>query len=410
MKFFRILKQSFKAIMANKVRSFLTVLGIIIGIGSVIGLMSLGTGVKESINGQINSLGSTNLTIMTGFNMSSRDSYTTNPQEAPKANGAMFGSSQSLTQEDFLALEKISSDLVSNIAAYASSQVILKTNGKEQRGTIIGVSSDYFTFYDLNLSSGEYPKGKEVVLGDQLAKDLFGDTNPIGQDIPIMDIKFKVSGILEIQDETNFSNPNLQAYITDQEAFKLFGTDNYNSIIAKATSEDTVDDAKTEIESVLLTTHKIDDKNLADFFITSPNDLLSTVDTVMTMLTSFLAGIAAISLLVGGIGIMNIMLVSVTERTREIGLRKALGAQTSNILIQFMTEAVVLTVIGGIFGILTGYVISLIASKFLGFDAIITFDSILLAVSISSFIGIIFGIYPAARAARLNPIDALRYE
>lgn len=410
MKFLSILKQSFKAIMANKVRSFLTVLGIIIGIGSVIGLMSLGTGVKDSINKQINSLGSTNLTIMSGFNMYTRESYASDPQKAQQASSSMLGNSQTLTQEDLQALEEISADEISGVAGYISSPIILKINGTEKRATVIGMSSEYFAVYGFSLSSGELPVGKEIVLGHQLANDMFGSTDVIGKKISVMGTELTISGVLALQSETQFSNPNLQAYISDKEAFEIFDTNNYTSIIAKATSDQTVDNAKTLIEDTLLKTHKIDDKSLADFSVTSSKDLLSTIDSVMSMLTSFLAGIAAISLLVGGIGIMNIMLVSVTERTREIGLRKALGARTSDILVQFMTEAVVLTLIGGIFGIVIGYVIGIMAGKFLEFSGIVTLDSIFLAVGISSFIGIAFGIYPAARAAKLNPIDALRYE
>ena len=415
MKFLTILKQSVKAIMSNKVRSFLTVLGIIIGIGSVIGLMSLGAGVKESISKQINSLGSTNLTITSGVTAYSKTSYMSgdNASKAQQNSSAMLGTTQTLTQKDLIELTKISKDLVANVAGYVSSPVIFKVNDTEQRETLIGVSGEYFELYDLKIASGNnltISDSQNIVLGSQLATNIFGENSAVGQKISILDTEFTVVGVLEIQKESSFSNPNLQAYISDVNAFKLFDSKNYNGIVAKAVSDKTVDSAKAEIESVLLKSHGIDDKSLADFTVTSSKDLLSTIDSVMSMLTSFLAGIAAISLLVGGIGIMNIMLVSVTERTREIGLRKALGAKTSDILIQFMTEAVVLTIIGGVLGFLFGYTIGFVAGKLLDFSAVITLDSVLLAVGISSFIGIVFGIYPAARAAKLNPIDALRYE
>jgi len=415
MKFLSILKQSIKSIMSNKVRSFLTVLGIIIGIGSVIGLMSLGAGVQESISREINSLGSTNLMITSGVTAYSKSSYMSSDDasKAQQNNSAMMGSVETLTQNDLTEVAQISKELVSNVAGYVSSPVIFKVGDEEQRQTLIGVSDEYFALYDLKIVSGnglEGSKVRDIVLGSQLATDTFGDTSAIGQKISIMGTEFTVVGVLEAQEESSFSNPNLQAYISDSDAFKIFDSKNYNGIVAKATSEKTVDSAKAELETVLLRSHKIDDKDLADFTVTSSKDLLSTIDTVMSMLTSFLAGIAAISLLVGGIGIMNIMLVSVTERTREIGLRKALGAKTVDILIQFMTEAVVLTVIGGVLGMTFGYTIGIVAGKFLDFSAVITLDSVLLAVGISSFIGIVFGIYPAARAARLNPIDALRYE
>jgi putative ABC transport system permease protein len=410
MKFLTILKQSATAIMANKVRSFLTVLGIIIGIGSVIGLMSLGTGIKESIAKQINSLGSTNLTITSGASMANFSASGSMSDAKQQKRTAMQGLSQTLTQNDLVALSKISKDIVSSVAGTVSNTSVFKYNEVEQVVTVLGVSSDYFALYDLKLDKGTYCTGTEMVLGSDLAKNIFGDTDPIGEKLTIQGTELTVVGVLETQKENGFSNPNTQAYITDAEAFTLFDTKNYSTMVAKATNENTVDQAKQEVETTLLKSHNIDDKSLADFSVMTSKDLLSTIDQVMSMLTSFLIGIAAISLLVGGIGIMNIMLVSVTERTREIGLRKALGAKTSDILIQFMVEAVVLTLIGGIFGVLLGFGIGKVASIFLQFKAVLTFQAVALAVGISSFIGIVFGVYPAARASKLNPIDALRYE
>lgn len=414
MKFLTILKQSFKAIMANKVRSFLTVLGIVIGIGSVIGLMSLGTGVKESIRDQVNVLGSNNLTVTSGYNAYTEESFTSgNSEEIAQQSSNMLGTTQTLVKSDVIELEKISKDLVLNVAGYVSSSAIIEINGVQHRETVLGVSNGYFSFYDLNISSGSYLSdgvSQEIVLGSESAKNLFGETDPLGQEISISGTSFLVVGVIAKEDETSFSNPNVQVYISDTEYFTLFDTVNYNTIIAKASSEDTVDSAKAEMEKVLLKNHGIDSADLADFTVTSSEEILTMVDSVMDLLTSFLSGIASISLLVGGIGIMNIMLVSVTERTREIGLRKALGAKTSDILMQFLTESLVLTVIGGILGILVGYGIALLAGTLLDFTAVVTLDAIFLAVGISSFIGIVFGIYPAARAAKLNPIDALRYE
>jgi len=415
MKFLTILKQSVKAIMTNKVRSFLTVLGIIIGVGSVIGLMSMGTGIKEAIGKQIGELGSTDLTVTSGINAYTNSaSFSSSDMSASsmkdQKSTAMLGSAQTLTREDLEELQGLSSDLVSYVAGYISSPVIFKHNGEEQRYTVLGVSEDYYSLYNLQLSEGRIPLGQEILLGEKLAQDLFGEESGIDQKVTVQNVEYTVVGIMEIQDENNFSNPNLQAYISEDEAFKLFDTKYYSSIIVQAKDESTVDLAREEIETILLKSHGIEDKDLADFTVMTSKDLLVTIDSVMSMLTSFLAGIAAISLLVGGIGIMNIMLVSVTERTREIGLRKALGAKTSDILIQFMTEAVVLTVIGGVLGMTFGYTIGIVAGKFLEFNAVITIDSVLLAVGISSFIGIVFGLYPAARASRLNPIDALRYE
>ena len=417
MKFISILKQALKAISANKVRSFLTMLGIIIGIGAVIALMSLGTGVQESISEQVGSLGSRNIRVTSSNGFASRlDSanFTTQQQERPQqAATAMMSNSPSLTKNDLDELNKISDDLVAYTTGYLSTQLILTNGDVEVVSTVLGVSSDYFVLNELELSSGEFITSEsemDIVLGSTLAQNLFGDEDPIDKEITIQDYTFTVKGLLAEETENNISNPNLQAYVSDTEAFNLLETEYYNIIIVQATSDDVVSDVKDEINKVLLTTHNIDDEDATDFSITSSEDLLEAVDSITGMMTSFLSGIAGISLLVGGIGIMNIMLVSVTERTREIGLRKALGAKTSDILLQFMTESVVLTIIGGVFGIIAGYLIGYFVGNWLDIDSLITVDSVVLAVGISSLIGIVFGIYPASRAAKLNPIDALRYE
>jgi putative ABC transport system permease protein len=416
MGFLSILKQAFKAILSNKMRSFLTMLGIIIGIGAVIALMSLGTGVQESINEQVGSLGSRNIMVTSSNGFTDRLDSTdfSSAQERPQqATTAMMSNSQSLTKDDLNELNKISTDLVSYTAGYLSTQLILKNDDIEIFSTILGVSSEYFVLNDLKLSSGEFVTSESdmgIVLGSTLAENLFGDEDVIGQEIQIQEYIFTVNGILAEESENNISNPNLQAYISDTEAFNLLEKEFYNVIVVQASSDDVVEDVKDEIKRVLLSTHNINDEDATDFSITSSEDLLEAVDSITGMMTSFLSGIAGISLLVGGIGIMNIMLVSVTERTREIGLRKALGAKTSDILLQFMTESVVLTIIGGIFGIIVGYLIGYFVGDWLDINSLVTVDAVVLAVGISSVIGIVFGIYPAARAAKLNPIDALRYE
>lgn len=414
MKIFTILRQSITSIMSNKVRSFLTVLGIIIGIGSVIGLMSLGNGVRDSISAQIGSLGSKNITITSGGGALSRASnFSTDSSTRQNQSATAMSGSDTLTSSDLEALLNINDGLIKYVAGSVSTSEIVKVGDVEQRHTILGVSSQYYDIYELVLSSGEYPIGTtlpEVVLGSTLAKDLFGEGNPIQQNIMIQDTEFKVVGILSESNGNGFTDPNSQAYILDSEAFKFTGSEYYKNLVVQTYNESDVDQVKQDVENTLLTSHKIDDKSLEDFTIMTSKDLLATVDQITGMLTSFLAGIAGISLLVGGIGIMNIMLVSVTERTREVGLRKALGAKISDILFQFVTEAVILTLIGGIIGIIFGFLLGYFIGNALGITSSITTGSILLAVGISSFIGIAFGIYPAMRAAKLNPIDALRYE
>lgn len=417
MKIYNIFKQSFKSILGNKVRSFLTVLGIIIGIGSVIGLLSLGNGVQENISKQIGNLGSTNITVLSveglGSGGNALDSRTQN-------RSAGYTNIQTLTKNDFEALKSIDSASIQKVTGAISGTSIFNINGKDQRKNVTGVTPGYFEITSLNVTQGrsfnEGDNTKEsyvAVLGSKLASDLFGNENAINKTIQIQNKEFTIVGVLENKEGgafNFFNNPNSNVFIPDEVALDLFDTNYYSVFTIKSSSEDRIEEAKTIIENTLLKSHNITDKSLEDFSVTTSKDLLNTISQVTGVLTSLLAGIAGISLLVGGIGIMNIMLVSVTERTREIGLRKAVGAQTSDIMIQFVIEAVILTLIGGLFGVLLGYGISLGASKVLSFQAIVTTDAILLAFGVSSIIGIIFGIYPAAKAARLNPIDALRYE
>lgn len=419
MKLFIVFKQSLQAIFVNKGRSFLTTLGIIIGIASVIALISLGTGVKVSISERISTLGTNNITIMpgAGFNQGASDS-----------NGSMGGhpgggsgfnqASSTLTLKDLKSLsDKSLYPQIVQVSGQISGSTILNTPGGDKRYTILGTSESYVNIQNLSLSQGTFynqtniaHKSKVVVLGSQLATDLYGDKDSLGKTLTIEGTGYKIVGILTKAEESSFNNPNTQAFVPYSSAAETFNSQNFSSITVQAENEKVVAKVKKDIKKVLLTNHNISNEKLADFNITSAADLLSAVNSITGMLTSLLAGIAAISLVVGGIGIMNIMLVSVTERTREIGLRKAVGAKTIDILAQFIIEAVILTLIGGVLGIGLGYLAGKIAEPMLGFTPIVSINSIFLAVGVSSFIGLLFGIYPAAKASRLNPIDALRYE
>jgi len=412
MKIFILLKQSLKAIFTNKGRSFLTVLGIVIGIGSVIALMSLGNGVKVYISNQIGALGTSTLTVMPGEGFSPNSGG--GGIRAHQGGEGGFGGASSLTVEDFVLLSnkqnnpdlKLVSGTINGSAIY-----------NDQRLNIHGTTPSQFQIVARPIQKGRVfdendlsVKNKVIDLGADLSINLFGESDPIGQTITIGKDNYSVIGVFGKIDETSFQNPNLSAFIPYTSAMDSFGTDRFNTFSITAKDDNSVDRAKTEIEDTLLASHNIKDRKLADFSVSTSADLLSTVGSITGVLTALLSGIAAISLLVGGIGIMNIMLVSVTERTREIGLRKAVGAKTKDILVQFLIEAIFLTLAGGVLGIGLGWLLGAIAGHFVGFSAVLTNSAILLAVSISTFVGLVFGIYPAARAAKLNPIDALRYE
>ena len=413
--FYALFRQSTKAIFANKGRSFLTMLGIIIGIGSVIALTSMGEGANRLISEQINELGTTNLTIIPGGGL--------NPSEGggfggPGGEGFNQGSISSLSFADLIMLsDKNTNPNIEKISGVIISSGVVKNGTAERRATINGVSRDYFDINKLNTSSGgvfsaeaDTKREKVVILGSRIAESLFFSSEELGEDININQTNFSVVGVLPSSEEGSINNVDSQIFIPINTASEILNTQSLSNIMVQVVSEDKINEAKDQIEKNLIASHNISDPKLADFSIISPQDLLSAVNQITGLLTSLLAGIAAISLVVGGIGIMNIMLVAVTERTREIGLRKAVGAKTSDILIQFLIEAVILTVLGGLLGIALGYGIGRGFAAFTELDPVITLGSLLLAVGVSSAVGLLFGIYPAYKAAKLNPIDALRYE
>jgi putative ABC transport system permease protein len=421
MKLYILAKQSMRAIFANKGRSLLTVLGIVIGIGSVIALVSLGNGVKNYITGQINTLGPNTLTVSPGNDIAQASSSSSSSSKSGVGGGGFggggggaLGAASTLTEADLTALtNKKKNPDVDQVSGNVNGTAISGDN----RFQVIGTTENLFQIRDRSIGTGVIfsnsdvtNKAKVADIGYDLANTLFGSKNPIGQTITIGTSSYKIIGVFQQAKETSISNPNNTAYIPYTSAFDDLGTNKFNSFSITAINSNQVNQAQTEIQNTLLKNHNIKDAKLADFSVSTAADLLSTISTITSTLTSLLSGIAAISLLVGGIGIMNIMLVSVTERTREIGLRKAVGAKTSDILTQFLIEAIFLTLSGGIIGIALGYGLGALAGHFIGFPPVVTSSAILLAVGISALIGIIFGLYPALKAARLNPIDALRYE
>jgi len=415
MRYWLLINQSLKAIFVNKARSLLTVLGIVIGIASIISLVSLGAGVKVSISDRILALGASNLTVVPGAVAGAR---ALDPTKAPSQTQGFTLSTSSLTEQDVLSLaDRKRHPHIKYISGEITGSTIIATDKGDKRFPVLGVSPDYFAINNLTIKRGRsltqshIDEGARVlVLGNRLAADLYGNRDPIGAALNIEGMDYRIIGVFKPAEESGLADPNVQAYIPYTSAMETFNSPNFNFIYIQATDESVVPTLKRDIRKTLLKNHQISNSSLADFTVISSGDILSAVDSITDILTSMLTGIAAISLLVGGIGIMNIMLVSVSERTREIGLRKAVGARTVDILNQFLIEAVLLTLTGGILGIVLGFLIARGSESYLGFTPIVTVNTILLAVGASTMIGLIFGVYPAVKASRLNPIDALRYE
>jgi len=408
-----IIKESLQTLALNKMRTTLATLGIVIGIGSVIALLSLGQASQKAVENQIQSLGANLLTVYPG---SSRSGF---------VSGGM-GSSTSLTYDDAKA---ISSDPSITTVAEVSPEYNRRaqvTAGRNNTNTqIVGATPAYFSVHKVNISLGNFFSGREIdsaakvaVIGPQVTADLFGlpaqageNVNPVGQLIRIAGQSFRIVGVTTTKGGSGFQNPDDMIYIPLTTAQKiLFGATSLSNISVEAKSKTVMTQAQDQVGYLLLARHKLSDPTLADFSIMSQADILSTVNQVTGTFTSLLAGIAAISLLVGGIGIMNIMLVTVTERTREIGLRKALGAKKKTIITQFLIESIILTFAGGIIGMLVGILTSFIISRVMSIAFAVSLASITLAIEVSGITGIIFGWYPAKKAANLQPIKALRYE
>ena len=402
-----------RSLSANKLRSALTMLGIIIGVAAVISLMGVGRGASAAIDSQINSMG-TNLLFVSPGSTSSSGVRTAQ------------GSAQTLTYEDALALRD--PDNLPAVAAVAPQvqafgQVVYLSNNVNTQ--VIGVTQDYEPVRNYSVQDGEFiteanvqARSTVVVLGANVATSLFADTSAVGQSVRINNISFKVVGVLTAKGGSGMGNQDDLALVPITTAMTRLqrgraGAGNVISQISvQVTDAKQMDAAIEQISAVLRDRHNIRFED--DFTVRSQQDMLESATAITDVLTLFLGGVAGISLLVGGIGIMNIMLVSVTERTREIGIRKAIGASRKNVLSQFLTEAVILSVFGGLVGVGLGAAIaSLISGLAVGtmtLQPVIASDSILLATLFSLGVGLFFGIYPAYRASSLNPIDALRYE
>ena len=389
------------SITANKLRSVLTMLGVIIGVASVIGLLAIGGGVTESISSDINAIGTNIITV------------------APDLDNS--GGYPSLSMEDVEALENsLEATAIENVAASINGNQSVIVGGESLQTTVAGVTADYLELNGLaayQLGDGLTERDLEssarvAVLGADAAADLFGESSyPIGDSVKINGVSYEVVGVLDSDDQ----NETVYIPLTTAQS-RLFtartrsGERAVSTITVAATSEETTDAALAQITVILRDQHDIGVGEEDDFTLISQTQLLEIFDSVMGTLNLFLGSIAAISLLVGGIGIMNIMLVSVTERTREIGIRKAIGAKRFDILFQFLQESMLLSLLGGALGILLGFAIAEGAEFFFDFAMVVAPSTVALAAGFAAIVGLVFGIYPAWRASSLRPIEALRYE
>ena len=402
MKIRDIANETYSSLSANKVRSGLTMLGIVIGIASVIAMVSIGNGAKESISSSIEGLGSNLLTIMPGV---------VQPGRGIVSSGR--GSAQTLKNEDADVIKTI--DGVAAVSPEVSSRFQVVATGNNTNTTISGVTTDYMNVHNVALADGSFisdanerSMGRQAVLGATVATDLFPEEDPIGKTVRINKINFNVIGVLVAKGGVGFSGPDDMIFVPLSTMQKILsGMDYLSTMSVSVTDKDKMTEVKDLAINALLNKHNVDE---ADFSVISQEDILGTLTTVIDTFTLFLAAIASISLLVGGIGIMNMMLTTVTERTKEIGLRKAIGAKRKDINLQFLSEAVMLTFIGGFLGIILGWLISFVVTSTGLIATSVSLSSVLLAFGVSTGIGIIFGYYPARRAGMLNPIDALRYE
>ena len=392
------------SLIANKMRSILTMLGISIGVAAVIALVSIGNGVKQDIQNSISSLGSNLLMVMPG---------------APRTPGVRpsQGSMKSLKVSDYEAISKL--DGVKAASPYTANSYVTIYQSKNWTTTVSGVSSNFQDVNNWTMAEGRFISSKNVenrervaVVGQTVVKNLFAGEDPVGKEIRVKNIPFRVIGVLNSKGNGTMGNDQDDVifipYTTAME--RVEGVDYLRMVYVVANDDNGIDRLQSDIENLLRVRHSIKDTNLDDFNIQNMKSIMETMEQTTGTLTLFLGAVAAISLVVGGIGIMNIMLVSVTERTREIGIRKALGATYFVIVTQFLIEAVVISLMGGLIGIALGIGASKLIGLASGMSTVISVPTIVLSFAFSMAIGLVFGIYPARKAAKLNPIDALHYE
>ncbi len=402
MLFLTTIKLVLRSLLVNKLRSVLSMLGIIIGVGAVIALLAVGAGAQQQVLAHVTALGSNLIMIMPG---------------QPKSGGVRSGAVETLKPED---AESILSQVpeVLRMSPVARGNGQFKYYGNNKQSSIMGVTADYLQIRNFQIGKGRSftageieRRAKVAILGADTATDLFGDSSPLGEKVKINGLQFAVVGVLKpkgTQGPFSFDDQALVPYTTAMH--RLLGVKYLSEIDLQIAPDANQANVQAKLERVLRVRHEIPDGKDDDFHVRNMAEMVEAVTSVARTFSLLLGAVAAISLVVGGIGIMNIMLVTVTERTREIGIRKAIGADDRDILIQFLLESILMSALGGLIGISVGAAIAALSSVFSGFAAIVEPSSVLLALSFAVCVGVFFGFYPARRAAALDPIEALSYE
>ena len=395
-----------RALLANKLRSILTMLGIIIGVGAVITMVSIGMGVREKVQTSIASLGSNMLIVMPGA------------ASSQGGGRSASGSSITLSLEDADYIKKVVQK-IDYVAPAVSKQYQIVAGNQNWTTTVQGITPEYMAIRSLTVGSGSFiaqqdinSRNRVAVIGATVAENLFGDVNPTGQNVRINNTPYQIIGVLDSKGQSSMGQDQddivMVPLTTAQE--RLLGITYLNLINIQVSQLDDMDQVQNQITTILRQRHRITGNKEDDFTVRNLTSIMEIATETTGMITLLLGSIAAISLLVGGIGIMNIMMVSVTERTREIGIRKALGATYRDIMLQFLLESIVIGVLGGTLGIILGVAAALIISAFSSLTTVVSLLSIVVSFGFSVAVGLFFGIYPARKAALLDPIEALRYE